>query len=408
MNRVIFLDNLRYLMVLLVVVLHAAISYGNFVPWWCIKDTGSVFIDILLLALDSFLMPILFFIAGYFALPSFRQKGSDPFLRAKFKRLGLPVLIVVPLTSPTWAYLYHYTRNGSSYPVSFPEYWAAYMKLAGDFHIGVVKSIDHFNQSHLWFMSLLLCFFLGFSLVSGRKNPSMADSGAAERSERASGRLILLILLIVGVLSSLSTYTAKMMFAGPSNPQPWISIGPLLLFQPERIIMYLLFFIMGVMAFRQQWFTRSIIPGHAAVWWGSALLFFFGVLAVLKPLMDSFSEEKLLIFVFLRTFFCVWLLIAFSKSAAGKWNHASRISTRLAQNSYHIYIVHFLVVILLQLALSYWTGGFVLVKFGIVTTVSIAVSYGVSHYVIRPYPKRSIAGIYTVFILVLMLTGHRG
>ena len=408
MRRVIFLDNLRYLMVLLVVVLHAAISYGNFVPWWCVKDTGSVFIDILLLALDSFLMPVLYFIAGYFALPSFQQKGVGRFLQAKLTRLGLPVLIVVPLISPTWAYLYHYTRNGASYPLTFPEYWAAYMKRAGDFHVGVIKSIDHFGQSHLWFMSLLLCFFVGFALVAGRKNHTTTAPKMESRSADSSGNSILLILLIVGVLSTLSTFAAKLMFAGPSNPQPWISIGPLLLFQPERIIMYLLFFIMGVTAFRQQWFTRSTIPGHAAVWWGSALLFFFSVLAILKPLMGNFSEGKLLVFVFFRTFFCVWLLIAFSKSAAARWNQASRISTRLAQNSYHIYIVHFLIVILLQLALSYWPGGFVPVKFGIVALVSIAVSYGVSHYLIRPYPKRSVAGIYTLFIAVLVLTGYAG
>ena len=60
-------------MVLLVVVLHAAISYGKFVPWWFVKDAGSsVFFDILMLTLDSFLMPVLYFI-HYMVRPYPRQ-----------------------------------------------------------------------------------------------------------------------------------------------------------------------------------------------------------------------------------------------------------------------------------------------------------------------------------------------
>jgi len=40
-SRILFLDNLRYLMVLLVVVLHAATPYSNFVPWWAVKEPNE-------------------------------------------------------------------------------------------------------------------------------------------------------------------------------------------------------------------------------------------------------------------------------------------------------------------------------------------------------------------------------
>jgi len=59
-DRVIFLDNIRYLMVLLVVVLHSALAYTNNASWWTVNDENSIFIDYLLGVLDVFLMPTLF------------------------------------------------------------------------------------------------------------------------------------------------------------------------------------------------------------------------------------------------------------------------------------------------------------------------------------------------------------
>jgi len=161
-SRILFLDNLRYLMVLLVVVLHAAIPYSNFVPWWCVKvpNAHAVFFDVVILILDVFFMPVLFFIAGYFAISSFQKKGFRVFLRRKFKRLGLPLLIAIPIVSPTFSYIYHFTRNGFSAHLNFGIYWVNYMKTIADLPLGIMTSIDQFSQSHLWFMSLLLFFSL--------------------------------------------------------------------------------------------------------------------------------------------------------------------------------------------------------------------------------------------------------
>ena len=75
-NRIGYFDNIRYLMVLLVVVFHSACGYSNNTQWWAVDDANSTFFDYLLSVLGVFLMPTLFFIAGYFALPSLQQKGK--------------------------------------------------------------------------------------------------------------------------------------------------------------------------------------------------------------------------------------------------------------------------------------------------------------------------------------------
>ena len=90
-NRLIFFDNLRYLMVILVLVFHSGASYGSIVALWPYHDPNPTeVVDLLLMILDVFMMSILFFIAGYFALPSLQKKGGRRFLEGKFKRLGIP------------------------------------------------------------------------------------------------------------------------------------------------------------------------------------------------------------------------------------------------------------------------------------------------------------------------------
>ena len=80
-NRLIFFDNLRYLMVLLVLVFHSGASYGSMVAFWPYHDPNpSELIDHIMPLFDVFMMSILFFIAGYFCLPSWQKRGGRRFL----------------------------------------------------------------------------------------------------------------------------------------------------------------------------------------------------------------------------------------------------------------------------------------------------------------------------------------
>ena len=75
-DRLFFFDNIRYLTVMLVVVLHSACGYSNYMPHWLVNDANSIFFDYLLVILGVFLMPVLFFIAGYFTLPSLQKRAN--------------------------------------------------------------------------------------------------------------------------------------------------------------------------------------------------------------------------------------------------------------------------------------------------------------------------------------------
>jgi peptidoglycan/LPS O-acetylase OafA/YrhL len=105
-NRIAFLDNIRSLIIVLVLIFHSGASYGSGVEFWPFHENNpSGIIDFFMFIGDVFFMAIMFFIAGYFVLPDFLKKGLCRFLKDKLKRLGLPWLVitttaVVPFTFP--------------------------------------------------------------------------------------------------------------------------------------------------------------------------------------------------------------------------------------------------------------------------------------------------------------------
>ena len=71
-TRIYFLDNLKSAVILMVILHHAAMAYMTVpVPSWGLQDVRTcVFFDWLVAWDDTFVMPLMFFVSGYFALGS--------------------------------------------------------------------------------------------------------------------------------------------------------------------------------------------------------------------------------------------------------------------------------------------------------------------------------------------------
>ena len=170
-NRVIFFDNLRFLLVLCVVLQHSSNAYSN-VAWWPVADDNtSIFVEWLRAFIDAFAMPLLFYIAGYFAVPAINKKGVATFLKGNLKRLGIPWLICILTICPILSLIYHYTRDNFVISTSYWHLWVDLMKNAAEFNIGIIFSMNElmqnnqFYQRYMWFLSLLLLFFFVFSVI---------------------------------------------------------------------------------------------------------------------------------------------------------------------------------------------------------------------------------------------------
>src|SRR5512136_1090988 len=97
-NRLFFIDNIRWLMIIFVVMTHAAVTYSSLGKWYYMEPTQLDIVPMLIFGIyqsftQAYSMGLLFLIAGYFVPASFDRKGSGKFLRDRAVRLGIPTLI---------------------------------------------------------------------------------------------------------------------------------------------------------------------------------------------------------------------------------------------------------------------------------------------------------------------------
>src|ERR1035437_4885976 len=100
--RLHYLDNVRAFATILVIVLHAAITYMFDPPsWWYVIDSDrSVVFTWLVLLVDVPIIQVLFFVAGYFAVRSLQRRGPRGFIREKVVHLAVPWILGGHLPGP--------------------------------------------------------------------------------------------------------------------------------------------------------------------------------------------------------------------------------------------------------------------------------------------------------------------
>ncbi len=415
-SRVIFLDNLRYFFVLCVVLQHASNAYSGFffTKWWpVLESASSVIVALLQIFFDVFTMPLMYFIAGYFALPSIRKHGTASFIKGKLKRLGIPWIICIFTICPLSPLIYHYTRNNLTLSASYLDIWIAVMKSAAQFNTGIINSIDElmkndgFYQRYMWFISLLLVFFILFSICYKIKQKWFEDKHVI-KTEKPSISGSLKIMTLIGLLNlfgSLILYFIMIKLIGSTNPSGLLTIGNIIQVQFMRLFPYTLYFILGIIMFRNKWIERGKFPGHLKTW----MILIIILPAVYGYLMNAFMNspvrsKEMYLYGFLSfpvyNFLTITTLGFFSSLAIKYWNRPRKIDQNLAANSYDIYLSHYVFVAVFQLILFTVPGIPALLKFVIVSVLSIICAYLASEFLSRRYPKITAALLFAMLIMM--------
>jgi peptidoglycan/LPS O-acetylase OafA/YrhL len=105
-----FIDRLRVVLTVLVIVHHAAITYGGSGGWFYreVTDGGlpsSMTLTLLTAVNQAFFMGMFFLLAGYFTPASLAKKGAARYLGDRLIRLGVPLVIfgfVLARSVPRW------------------------------------------------------------------------------------------------------------------------------------------------------------------------------------------------------------------------------------------------------------------------------------------------------------------
>lgn len=312
-RRLYFLDNLRAVVILLVIVLHASITYMAFgPPWWYVVDTEtSLAFTQLVLLIDVPIMPAMFFVAGYFALPALQKRGPRRFLRDKIVRVGLPWILGALLLAPPTAYLIYYSRQ---VPMSFLEFWAT------DYWGPL------YQQSVYWFLGVLM---LLFSVLAAAYTLGPRIQTAVPRPEPRPIRPLLLFSIVVT-----ATFLLINLFYGIDD---WAHIY-LFVYQPVRVPLYVGYFCLGIYAFLRGWFTGDGFNPNGGLWVTAAVLTGVGYLGC--RMTPDGGAGLFLATGILYNAFCLSTLLASLALFQAALDLATPFWRSQAANSYGIYYVH--------------------------------------------------------------------
>jgi glucan biosynthesis protein C len=415
-HRLVFMDNLRYGLVLCVVLQHAGNAY-NLLGWWPVSESESSLVaDWLTAFLDSFTMPFLFYIAGYFALPTLRRKGSAVFVKGKFKRLGIPWLVCILTVCPALPLVYHYARNGLKLTENYWDLWLKVMKSGLSLDVRIIPSMNElmmqnqFYQRYMWFLSLLILFFLIFWLLYTWKRAWFDRAPKAMELASPSISRTLKTFTAVGLSTTfLSFITVGAMFfltPGLSNPEPLFTLANVIQFRPSRLFFFIIYFGLGVLTFRNKWIERGLFPGHGPTWgiaFAVFLIFFFYSRSIMLNGPEHLRHVAggPLYFLFLN-FLCVATLGTALSLAKRHWNRPTSFDTALASHSYDIYLSHYPFVIAFQLMLFSFPQIHSAIKFGVVALSSGLCAYLTGRYLTKPFPKTAV--ILTITFSIMMFT----
>ena len=318
-NRIYFLDNLRAFVIVLVVVLHGSISYMAYAPsWWYVLDSqNSLFFTILVLLIDVPIMLIMFFIAGYFAMPSVVKRSSGKFVKDKFIRVGAPWLVGALFLAPPTAYMIYYTR---AVPVSFLQFWAS------DFWTVA------YQQSVYWFLGVLFFFFIILGLVYN-------VSGRLQTAKRHMSMPTWGSFISFWVIMSLGMFLINQFF--PIDT--WYTQAYILVFQPLRVPLYIGYFGLGIYSYLSGWFSAEGYKPHLLLWTGlwliSGLLYLGNRLLVMPTSPESTMVVQMAHAILLNAF-CLSSLMVGVALFQQKVNTSNRFWSSLSANAYGIYYVH--------------------------------------------------------------------
>ncbi len=153
-SRLLYIDNLRWSLILLVLFVHSSIVYGALGSWpYHDPMVGDPMFATILTIIDaliqSFFMGLLFLLGGYFAPFSLDRKGPIRFIKDRFVRLGIPTLIYVFILAPMIIYPLDF-----SYKETFMTFFSSYFTTPA-----------HWDTGPLWFALALLVFSVLYALV---------------------------------------------------------------------------------------------------------------------------------------------------------------------------------------------------------------------------------------------------
>lgn len=166
-ERLLYLDNLKAVLIALIIAMHAALGYVGLIEVWTYSNARETTLHpvvemVLLVALSPFgffLIALLFLVAGLLTPGSHDRKGGRRFVEDRLLRLGVPLALYVFLVQPALVYAVAHPFGDA-----YGSFWQEYL--------GAERQID---TGPLWFVGVLLVYSLAYAAwrrVAGPDRPA--------------------------------------------------------------------------------------------------------------------------------------------------------------------------------------------------------------------------------------------
>ena len=324
-ERSYFLDNLKWFLIILVVLHHVAITCGgsgdvSFKLPTIDSEIENNILSCYTLFQQSFFMGLFFLISAFFITPSYSKKGAQMFLIDKLKRLGIPILINVLLIEFFYQQILEYFFDRKD---TFINY------LGGS----IIWNIDNLKKFNIdlgvtWFTYTLLIFCILFVLYKKKPHSTNTQSFPSFKN-------ILLFALIMVPLNLFLT----ILFQKTST---WNFLGfQQLGFYPT----YIVCFIIGIKVQQNKWFD-SINLNNTTPWFliASIITVLEFIVLIFNPLdfiwVHTYGLFVYASFVTFQTIgFSMFLIYYFKKF----FNKTNPFVEELSKCAYTVFIFHNLV-----------------------------------------------------------------
>jgi len=225
-GRIFYIDNIRILLTILIILHHVAVAYGGS-GGWPLKEAPSDPVSPIILTLfnavnQSYVLSLFFLLAGYFVPRSYDKKGPIRFFTDRLIRLGVPLLFFTTLIAGAIDYLVvNFARAGE---VSFLTI--------------MTHRIQHptWSIGPLWFLQGLLVFsaiYVLCRLLSRRSFSPFENSFPTNKVITGS---------IIGMM--LGTFLVRIRY--PVGVEVFR-------FQLAHFVHYAFCFWLGILAYRGKW-----------------------------------------------------------------------------------------------------------------------------------------------------------
>lgn len=371
-GRLLFVDNIRVLLTVLVLLHHLMITYAGTGGWYYkegLQDFPTTAVGAWFTAVNqAFFMGLFLLVSAYFVPGSYDRKGAWHFFKDRLIRLGIPLAIYSWILNPVFVYLL-YGRSGLSF---------------FDYYLRVYFGENAFvGSGPTWFIETLLIFSLIYVAwrVATRNRPVQP----VKECPFPSNRSIVLFALLMSVLA----FLVRIVFVVDEY-----NFAPLNL-QLAFFAQYIALFIVGLIAYRRNWLVN--LPDATGRLWVRAAVFF--ALAWWPIMLITDAPSNIMPFkgglhwqsfaaATWESFICVSISISLVYLFRRYLNHQGSAAMFFSRNAYTAYLIHPFILVPAALAVQS-VMLYPLLKWVLVGIVVVPLCFGLGQLIRKlPYTER--------------------